>query len=423
MKVIKRYIEMMAWPYNCIEAHISRSLKVSITIPMRNEKDPILVLKSIYKSNVDHAYYEIIIVLNQDQNTSKEIQKTNLRAFQILNDFKGYNNYNNLHIIFIKDLPLKKSGVGLARKIAMDESLRRFESINKPNGLIVGLDADCVVDSFYVEKLIHLSNGAEGQMGYGFGFEHDQDLIPENTTAIVLYELHLRLYRHALLWAGHPHSQYTIGSALACTALGYAAQGGMNSRKAGEDFYFLQKFIKSGHFEFVPDIKVIPSSRISNRVPFGTGKAIIDYHKTGIQVTYNLKSYVIISEFINNVNQWYQSGGKLIVPAQIIDFWEGDHLDMRLGEIMNETSEETSFMKRFFAWFDAFQAMKLLHYLRDEQECISLNIVDVALEFLHLIEDKLIEKSIEYNKKEVSENLYSLLDFFQKIDQKKIIFF
>ena len=68
--------------------------------------------------------------------------------------------------------------------------------------------------------------------------------------AIMKYELYLRYYRLALEYTGHPHAYHCIGSAFAVRTLDYVAQGGMNKRQAGEDFYFLQKLIATGRMFF-----------------------------------------------------------------------------------------------------------------------------------------------------------------------------
>ena len=58
--------------------------------------------------------------------------------------------------------------------------------------------------------------------------------------AIDRYELFLRHYVLGLKLAGSPYAFHTVGSAMACTADAYVRRGGMNTRAAGEDFYFLQ---------------------------------------------------------------------------------------------------------------------------------------------------------------------------------------
>ena len=50
-------------------------------------------------------------------------------------------------------LPKKDAGVGLARKIIMDEAFKRFSTLDH-NGVIACLDGDCVVQENYIEELI-----------------------------------------------------------------------------------------------------------------------------------------------------------------------------------------------------------------------------------------------------------------------------
>lgn len=88
------------------------------------------------------------------------------------------------------------------------------------------------------------------------------------------YELYLRYYRLALEYTGHPHAYHCIGSAFAVRTLDYVAQGGMNKRQAGEDFYFLQKLIATGRYATLQSTQVYPSPRFSGRTPFGTGQAV-----------------------------------------------------------------------------------------------------------------------------------------------------
>ena len=60
----------------------------------------------------------------------------------------------NIHLIsvLIDDLDSKHAGVGWARKLGMDLAIQRFRSINF-NGIIVGLDADTVVEPNYLNAI------------------------------------------------------------------------------------------------------------------------------------------------------------------------------------------------------------------------------------------------------------------------------
>ena len=71
-----------------------------------------------------------------------------------------------------------------------------------------------------------------------------------------------------------------LGPTLVSSNYAYCAVNGMNLKVAGEDFYFLQSLIKlkiaeGKNFETrMLSTSVFPSSRISNRVLFGTGSRI-----------------------------------------------------------------------------------------------------------------------------------------------------
>ena len=76
-------------------------------------------------------------------------------------------------------------------------------------------------------------------------------------------------------------------------------QGGMNKRQAGEDFYFLHKIIPLGHFGEINTTRVIPSPRPSDRVPFGTGRAVRDYLATHKFETYPLEAFRDLKQFFS----------------------------------------------------------------------------------------------------------------------------
>ena len=88
---------------------------------------------------------------------------------------------------------------------------------------------------------------------------------------IILYEMHLRYVNLMTRFTGFPHAYHTVGSCFGVRAESYAREGGMNRKKAGEDFYFLHKIIPLGEFREINSTCVIPSPRESDRVPFGTG--------------------------------------------------------------------------------------------------------------------------------------------------------
>ena len=147
---------------------------------------------------------------------------------------------------------------------------------------------------------------------------------------------------------------------MAVRARAYVQQGGMNRRQAGEDFYFLHKIIALGGFTELSATTVFPSPRASDRVPFGTGKAVGDCLRGQPLTTYPLEAFVDIRAFLESVT----SDGA--IPKTVAEFLEAQGFTRVMGEIRANTATPAAFRKRFFRWFDGFMAMKLIHYLRDQ---------------------------------------------------------
>jgi hypothetical protein len=82
----------------------------------------------------------------------------------------------------------------------------------------------------------------------------------------------------------------------------------MNTKKAGEDFYFLNKIVRKPGFAEIHEALVYPAARISDRVPFGTGRALIGYqtNKEKILSAYNPLIFEDIKTFIMGLPQIIQ---------------------------------------------------------------------------------------------------------------------
>jgi hypothetical protein len=146
----------------------------------------------------------------------------------------------------------------------------------------------------------------------------------------------------------------------------------MNKRQAGEDFYFLQKIIAAGDFTELNQTRVMPSPRPSNRVPFGTGRAIEQIVATGQWPTYPLQAFLDLKRLFESVPLLFQEenfGGSNLersLSEPLRCFLEQEQFGERLREIRQNTRTGESFRRRFFGSFNAFQVMKCVHFLRDK---------------------------------------------------------
>lgn len=355
-----------------LNSPVPSNLELIVVIPSHNEPDLLGSLQSLKDAFVPmDVSVEVITVVNHGVNTGSDIVNQNQQTLTQANQFALDNNSEAItfQVIEVFDMPPKKAGVGLARKIGMDEALGRFSKINK-DGIIVCFDADSLCESNYFETILCHFKKHPKTPGCSIHFEHPLEgnsHTIEEYNAIILYELHLRYYKNAQQYTGLPFVFHTIGSSMAVRASAYAKQGGMNKRKAGEDFYFLNKIIQLGNFTELNLTTVIPSPRISDRVPFGTGKAVgeIVSADQGSLETYNFKIFVELKEFVGEIYKNNKNLNASKLSSLVNVFIDSKELGVKIAEIGKNSNSEEAFITRFFKVFDAFWIMKYVHFSRD----------------------------------------------------------
>jgi nitrate reductase NapAB chaperone NapD len=341
-----------------------------VVIPAFNEPDLINTLQSLEECESPKLPIEIIVVFNHAENESEFNKKQNLKYYNQAIEFSRRDDLKfDYLIIEAFNLPQKIAGVGLARKIGMDEAVFRLRE--HTDGLIIALDADCTVAPNYLVAIEQHFDQHKNSPGASVHFEHPlKHFNNELALGIIQYELHLRYYNQLIKYSEHPYAFHTVGSSMVVRSGAYQKQGGMNKRKAGEDFYFLQKIIQLGNFTEIKNTSVYPSPRISDRVPFGTGKAQGDWinNEKKQYLTYHPDIAIILKSLFD----WVNKKGKELVnvqvedlPSQIIEFIGEKQWQKRINEIAKNTTNDKQFIKRFFSWFNLFMVMRFAHFYRD----------------------------------------------------------
>ncbi len=357
--------------YPLITEDVDNDLKVIVVIPAFHEVFLTKTIDSLLNNVFDNGSVEVIIVLNESESVPKEISIFHQNQYNELKDLCQNISTPQLKFfpVYIKNIDKRIAGPGIARKIGMDEAVKRFDKINNRQGLIVNLDGDTIVETNYLDELIKTSIAKDKIKAYSIYFEHnlDENISPEEKNAIIQYELHLRYYINMQRILQLPFAFYTIGSAMAVRTFAYKEAFGMNKRQAGEDFYFLHKFIKTGYFSEINSTKVYPSARISERVPFGTGKAMNKIILSGKSLqTYNYKSFESLKSLLFNLEAIYFDYDSIqLLDRPVKEFLNMKDFYKRYLEIKKHTKDYPAFKKRFFRWFDAFLLMKFLHFARD----------------------------------------------------------
>lgn len=368
LDAIPSYLSKHANYPKLISAPVDSALSMVIVIPCYNEPAILKTLESLSDCKSLETKIEVLVVVNQGEDVDAAVQAQNQQSLNEMDSWSNKSKVFDLYPIFIENVPTKKAGVGYARKTGMDEAVRRLEQSTSSQKIILCLDADSLVKNNYLEAvydffLEHLKCPA-ASINYAHPLNNED---PKVNQSILGYELHLRYYVLAQRWAGLDYAHQTVGSSMAVTAHAYVAQGGMNTRKAGEDFYFIHKFTHYPEFGNISNTTVIPSARISDRVPFGTGRAMQSLMNSNEPLsTYAPQSFAAIAKLIQQLPKLYE-GNEEIKSSEPMSFFLGNHnYKKKMEELRNNTADYSAFKKRFFRWFDAFLCMKFLHFSRDQ---------------------------------------------------------
>ncbi|HJP37850.1 MAG: glycosyltransferase family A protein [Gammaproteobacteria bacterium] len=367
---VERYLlKRQFYPFDII-AKASSDLGLVVVIPCFDEPDIGPVLAALAACDAPDCDVEIIVVVNAPAGTDADTLKRNDTAACSVRNFAagGMPDWMQGHVIEHNALPIARAGVGLARKIGMDEAAARIATTTDCTGVIACLDADCSVAPNY---LVRLHDGFVEHPecpGVSIYFEHpDLFACPDPVhRAMIDYELHLRYYIAGQRLAGFPYAFHTVGSALACSSAAYVAQGGMNLRQGGEDFYFAQKLIAVGGYRALNDTTVYPGVRRSARVPFGTGPAINRALETGIELeTFAPQIFRDLATFCATLAQANPTNMATLMtglPAVLHQFLVSQGISDRLDEIAANVASDLSFRQRVSRWFNAFRFLKFAQF-------------------------------------------------------------
>ncbi len=336
---------------------------IYLALPILGESVNIDALMDCLR-NQEHRNFKVIVCVNQydsywDNPDKMHLCVDNQKSIELLSAESEV----DIHIIDSsskgKGWPKKKGGVGWARKTIMDYISEK----SNDKDIIISIDADTYYPPDYVRTLFEYFQINSKLMGLSVPYYHS--LISDETDRLILrYEIYMRYYLHNLIRINNPYCYTALGSAMAFPVWAYRKAGGLTPVAAGEDFYFLQKLVKIGKLGlWVPTI-AYPSPRLSNRVSFGTGPALIK-GKSGNWVSYPHYK----SEEFDKVEETYKLFGRLFsgdIVTPLDDFLqEQTKSDNIWAPLRNNYKDQANFVK---ACTNKVDGLRILQYLRKQHE-------------------------------------------------------
>ena len=388
--IVEAYLKRQSpnpWKLEWIE---KKEISNIIVVPAIAEFENLeTLLTSILNNKPDYFPNTLLIfVINNKSTDNKKVKESNRKSLKLLHSIIRQDDINNplmqnvinsgLSIALIdasskgKEFSEKDSGVGLARKTGLDLALTAFDYSIEKKKIMIWLDADCKVDKNYLNTVVNEFNN-KNLFAATINFSHDISGTDELTEAIIPYEIFLRYYVLGLEYANSPYAFHSIGSTVAIDLNAYIKVGGMNKKKAAEDFYFFQKVAKNYEINRITSTAVYPSSRHSWRVPFGTGRSVTRFlsNKRNEYVLNDPDVFDVLKEWLKIFNDKNIIDTKYLVDEtgkinkELKTFFIQRKFPEQWDRILKNSKNSRQLQYQKLNWFDGFKTLKLVHHLRD----------------------------------------------------------
>lgn len=266
----------------------------------------------------------------------------------------------------------EKAGVGLARKFGCDLILSWMAAGAVRGRWICTTDADALLPDDYFMRL-ETSAGAAAV----FPFRHTPGFFDACNRATQLYELRLHHYVLGLEYAASPYAFHTLGSCIAVDATAYAQVRGIPKRAGGEDFYLLNKIAKTGAVTCLSGACITLESRMSDRVPFGTGPAVRKITRAGdfaaLPLFYHPEVFQALKAVLQRMPAFFEEPDETPATALLSAGLEPSlaqatastlqsmGLEAALAHCRKQGKSREQFTSQFHQWFDGFRTLKFVH--------------------------------------------------------------
>jgi len=257
-----------------------------------------------------------------------------------------------------KGWPPKSHGIGVARKLLMDH----ISKTANENDIIISMDADTVFNKEYFASVAENLRLNPAASAISIPYYHRLTYNSELDRAMLRYEIYMRSFAINMWRIRSPYCFSALGSAIAMPVWAYRAVGGMTPKLSGEDFYFLQKIVKTGRLLHFNGEIVYPAARLSDRVFFGTGPALIK----GIEGDWS--SYPVYNyRLFDKIAEAYKLFGPLFTKD--INTPLDDFLVRRFGELpwkalRQNFKTQTHFIR---ACHEKIDGLRILQFLKESQ--------------------------------------------------------
>jgi hypothetical protein len=131
------------------------------------------------------------------------------------------------------------------------------------------------------------------------------------------------------------------------------------------------ELIKTGGMCEIHDTKVFPSSRMSRRVPFGTGRRMAEALLNGKNdmMVYDDRVFMALGELLSVISASLDKDAEHIYTCihhpLTKDFLKGRGFSQVWARFREQHKNKAALLSAFHGWFDGFVTLKYIHWLTE----------------------------------------------------------
>lgn len=380
---VRQYLDRHAEPAAALGASLQKRYSRALMIPAYGEGESLD--RAICSIPVDAAAPTLVlVVLNARVDSPAWVAKANRKTRDRLRARYPVSSGTERELT-LQDAPFgnlamleatlpARQGVGLARKIGHDLALGAWAAGKVRSNFLYCADADVELPPD------HFTAPAGPAAAVLAPFRHHAGEGVDEAHARV-YDLWLRYLVLGLSWAGSPYAYHAIGSTIAIDAGSYARVRGFPRRVAAEDFYMLGKLAKVGRIANSTASPMSITARLSDRVPFGTGRSMAEAASRGpdsLERFPHPDVFRCLKALLAACHECLETGTPLVPllsrrlgeegvePENLLAVVNELEIEGALKRALTAAADPARRRRAFSQWLDAFRTMKLMHLLRDQ---------------------------------------------------------
>jgi hypothetical protein len=394
----RKYLERYAEPEARLAAEVGESYGAALIIPLRREDSGFLEnLRPACNAATERVL--LIAVVNATVDADAAVHQQNIRLLRELNELllprrvlpaiegspvrATLGRSGAFDVLLVDRASAGRclqagEGVGVARRIGADVAFALHERGRLRSPWLCCSDADAELPADYFGSLHQIAAGSpEGvrRVGLSLPFWHSPSGDAAIDRATIEYEVSLRYYALGLASAGSPYCYQSMGSSLCVLADAYAEVRGFPRRDAGEDFYLLDKLAKIGsvHRPPMPPIRIW--SRVSDRVPFGTGRRVRELIEGEEIRLYQPRCFELLGIVLWALRRAVAARREDLLQTTLASKLDAGTVGAvstvleelnafeALREILGASPDARVRERRLFTWFDALRTLRFIHLI------------------------------------------------------------